>query len=85
MTGVGSAGRVRVSTCLAACEWSNVVVVGPDPAERRAGARPIWLADVHTDDIVAGVVEWVRRGGPGIEDPPPNLERSMFSPSRRGD
>jgi (2Fe-2S) ferredoxin len=82
-TGIGAAGRVQVSECLDACERSNVVVVGPSAEGRRAGARPTWLAGVLHPDTVADVVAWVRGGGPGVEDPPPVLDISAFTPTRK--
>lgn len=82
VSGVGASGRVRVSSCLDACEWSNVVVVGPAPERRRAGTKAVWLADMLTGDAIAEVVDWVQRGGPGVEDAPPSLDLAMFSPSR---
>lgn len=81
--GIGGAGRVRVADCLDACERSNVVVVGPSSAGRRAGARPTWLANVLHPETVAEVVEWVRGGGPGVDDPPGLLDLCTFTPSRR--
>jgi (2Fe-2S) ferredoxin len=81
--GIGDAGRVRVSDCLDACERSNVMVVGPSPDGRRAGAKPTWLAGVLHPDTVGDVVEWVRAGGPGVEDPPGILDLSTFAPSRK--
>lgn len=83
VAGVGDAGRVRVTDCLDACERSNVVVVGPSPAGRRAGARPTWLANVLHPETVAEVVDWVRGGGPGVGDPPGLLDLCVFTPSRR--
>ncbi len=81
--GIGDAGRVRVSECLDACERSNVIVVGPSPDGRRAGARPAWLAGVLHPDTVADVVAWVRGGGPGIEEPPAVVDISTFTPTRK--
>jgi hypothetical protein len=81
--GIGGAGRVRVTDCLDSCERSNVVVVGPSPAGRRAGARPTCLAGVLHPETVAEVVDWVRDGGPGIGDPPGLLDLCAFTPSRR--
>ncbi len=82
-TGIGGAGQVRTSECLDACERSNVVVVGPSPAGRRAGARPAWLCGVLHPDTVTDIVDWVRAGGPGVTDPPAMLDISEFTPSRR--
>ncbi|NMI00615.1 hypothetical protein [Pseudonocardia acidicola] len=81
--GVGTAGRVRISDCLDACTESNVVVVGPSPAGRAAGARPVWLSGVLDPGAVDEVVAWVRAGGPGVSDAPGLLDLSVFAPSRR--
>ena len=81
--GIGGTGRVRVTDCLDACERSNVVVVGPSPDGRRAGARPSWLANVLHPETVDEIIEWVRGGGPGIGDPPGLLDLCTFTPSRR--
>lgn len=81
--GIGDAGRVRVTDCLDACDRSNVVVVGPSPEGRRAGARPTWLAGVLHPETVGDIVEWVRGGGPGITDAPVVLDVSEFNPPRR--
>ena len=58
--------RVRVSECLDACEQSNVVVVQPSPAARRAGARPVWFGLVLDRDVTADIARWVLAGGPGV-------------------
>ena len=65
MDGIGDSGRVVVSTCLLACERSNVMVVAPAPDSRGAGARPVWLSEVLTVEQTDAVVAWVRAGGPG--------------------
>jgi hypothetical protein len=74
---------VRVSDCLDSCEHSNVVVVGPSPDGRRAGARPTWLLGVLDRATVADIVAWVRGGGPGIADPPLFVDLRVFTPGRR--
>lgn len=63
---------VRVD-CLWACELSNVVVVNPAAEARRRGARPVWVAKVNTVERAGAVAEWVRRGGPGVAEPPAEL------------
>lgn len=80
--GMGAAGRVRLTDCLDACDRSNVVVVNPSGDGRRTGARPTWLAGVLRSSTVAEIVEWVRSGGPGIGDRPPQLDPLTFRPSR---
>lgn len=69
--------------CLDACAESNVVVVGPSPEGRRAGARPRWLACVLDLESVEEVVAWVRTGGPGVSEPPGLLDLAEFLPTRR--
>lgn len=84
--GVGATGaQIRIVDCLDACDRSNVVVLTPSPAARRAGARPVWLGKVlDTDtDTVAEIVSWVRAGGPGDAAAPASLDMHVFSPSRR--
>jgi (2Fe-2S) ferredoxin len=81
--GVGSAARVRVTDCLDACERSNVMVVSPSAAGRRAGARPVWLGQVLDDDATDDVIDWVTAGGPGVSEPPSVLDLYAFSPSKR--
>lgn len=81
--GAGPAGRVRISDCLDACERSNVMVVIPSAAGRRAGARPVWLGEVLDDDATEDVIAWVSSGGPGVSEPPGVLDLYAFSPSTR--
>jgi hypothetical protein len=57
-----------------------VIVVGPSPDGRRAGARPTWLLGVLDRATVADIVAWVRGGGPGIADPPPVVDLRVFTP-----
>lgn len=78
-----AAARVRVSDCLDACAYSNVVVVSPSPAGRAAGARPVWLFGVLDADTEDEVLAWVAAGGPGIADPPGMLDLRIFTPARR--
>lgn len=66
--------QVRVSRCLGVCQHSNVVVVSPSPAARRAGARPVWLGGVLDLASTQDVVDWANAGGPGVEPLPPILE-----------
>lgn len=77
--GIGGHGRVRTSECIDACERSNVVVVAPSPAARRAGARPVWLGEVLDVDEVDAVADWVRRGGPGVAAPAAVLAARVFA------
>ncbi|MEU4562753.1 hypothetical protein AB0F72_30615 [Actinoplanes sp. NPDC023936] len=72
--------RVRVSQCLDVCAQSNVVVVQPDPAARRAGAKPVWFGLVHDDAVLGDLMTWVRAGGPGVAPIPAVLELSVITP-----
>jgi hypothetical protein len=83
-TGVAGHGRVRVSDCLDTCERSNVLVVAPSPAGRRAGGRPVWLGEILDPDTTAAVTTWVTAGGPGLTDPPHTLDPHIFNPPRQG-
>lgn len=75
--GCAGFGRVIVSQCLLACERSNVVVVAPAPAQRRTGAKPVWLNEILDDDLTDAVVDWVRAGGPGLAELPAVLKRHV--------
>ncbi|MGI5215593.1 hypothetical protein [Plantactinospora sp. CA-290183] len=78
---LGPANRVRVSDCLNVCDRSNVLVVQPAPAARRAGARPVWLAEMLTGELLDDLVDWVDAGGPGRARLPDALaERAMPAP-----
>jgi (2Fe-2S) ferredoxin len=81
--GAPGVGRLRVSDCLDVCERSNVVVVSPSAAGRSAGGRPVWVGEVLHPDVLEAVLAWVRAGGPGLADPPADLDHHVFSPSRR--
>ncbi|HWS31942.1 MAG TPA: hypothetical protein VN408_04275 [Actinoplanes sp.] len=74
------ANRVRTSLCLDVCAQSNVVVVQPSPAARRAGARPVWFGLVLDDTVLGDLITWVRAGGPGVAEVPPILQLSVISP-----
>lgn len=80
---VGAGCRVRVTDCLDACERSNVMVVSPSPAGRRAGARPVWLGEILHDGTTDDVISWVNAGGPGVVDAPNVLDLYEFQPSNR--
>lgn len=71
--------RVRVSDCLDLCEQSNVVVVHPAPAARRAGARPVWFGLALDAEVTADIADWVRSGGPGVAALPDVLDLSVVS------
>jgi (2Fe-2S) ferredoxin len=80
----GTRGHARVlrSDCLLVCDESNVVVVTPSRAGRRAGGRPVWLRAVLDEGTVDEITAWVGRGGPGMAQVPPGLAASAFAPPR---
>ncbi|ANY07192.1 hypothetical protein [Pseudonocardia sp. HH130630-07] len=81
--GTDGHARLRTSECLGPCADSDVVVVGPAPAARRAGARPVWLRRVLDRAAVDAVADWVRAGGPGAADRPDALAEHVFAPGLR--
>ena len=65
---------MSVSTCLLACDQSNVVV-----SQHLVGNHEI---QVDGDDAtVDALFAWVREGGPGWTDPPEVVARLAFPPS----
>lgn len=70
---LGDDAQLLAVDCLWACDLSNVVVVNPSTAARSAGARPAWVPEVNTVERARQVAAWVRRGGPGVADPPAEL------------
>jgi (2Fe-2S) ferredoxin len=75
---------VLVTDCLDVCGESNVVVVQPSPAGRRAGGRPAWLGFVNDDEAVERIARWVAAGGPGVVPIPPILDlHTIASPGQR--
>ena len=81
----GAGARVEVSTCLLACEKSNVVVVQPGAEGRLAGGRAVWLRAVLDTDAVDAIAGWVRDGGPGLADVPPGLAPLVTTPGVLGE
>ncbi|MEH0970308.1 hypothetical protein V6U77_04120 [Micromonospora sp. CPCC 205546] len=81
--GLPAPHRVRVSACLDLCAQSNLVVVHPTPAARRAGARPVWFGLVLHDSVVDDIAGWVRAGGPGVVPLRAELELSVVAPALR--
>ena len=73
--------EVSVTTCLLACDRSNVVVVTPSSQGRGAGGRPVWLMHVLEVATIDAIVEWLRHGGPGLSRIPTALrQHEMTSP-----
>lgn len=73
--------RLTVSECLGPCEEANVVVVRPSAPGRRAGGRPRWFGSLTEPDI-AHLGQWVRAGGPGRAELPPDARlRQLPRPS----
>ena len=62
--------EVVSSSCLDACEHSNVVVVLPGRDARAAGGQPVWIGQVNDADTTTEVVDWVDAGGPVVADEP---------------
>jgi (2Fe-2S) ferredoxin len=79
------AAVVDASTCLLACEKSNVVVVQPSRVARHRGARPVWLREVLDADAVDAIAGWVRAGGPGVSEVPPSLSPLVTTPGVLGE
>jgi hypothetical protein len=85
VAGTGAAGVVDASSCLLACEKSNVVVVQPASRARRRGARPVWLREVLDVVAVDAIAGWVRAGGPGACAVPAALEPLVTTPGVLGE
>lgn len=78
---LGDRATLRVTDCLGPCERSDVVVVGPSPGARRAGARPVWLGRLNGRHEASAIADWVHAGGPGVAELPESLRRAPFRPS----
>jgi len=74
--------RVVSSTCLDACEHSNVVVVVPGTPGLARGGAAVWLGEVLDEATTAELVDWVRAGGPGVASEPVLVDLRTFRPSR---
>jgi hypothetical protein len=79
------AAVVDATTCLLACEKSNVVVVQPAAPARRTGARPVWFREVLDDAAVEAIAGWVRAGGPGASAVPDSLSPLVTTPGVLGE
>lgn len=73
---------VSIADCLGPCTEKDVLVVRPSPQGRRIGGRPTWLARSGDDETTALVLAWIRAGGPGIAEVPPELADRRFKPPR---
>lgn len=73
---------VIASTCLDACEHSNVVVVLPGRDGRSQGAGPVWIGNVNDTDTTLEIIDWVNAGGPGPTAEPTLVQIHTFRPSR---
>ena len=80
--GLEGTADVITSSCLDACEHSNVVVVLPGREGRSAGSDPVWVGAVNDPDTTADLVGWVADGGPGAADEPTLVAIGTFRPSR---
>jgi len=79
---VGGSARVVSSTCLDACEHSNVVVVVPGAEGRERGGAAVWVGEVLDEATTAELVDWVGAGGPGVATEPVLVDLRTFRPSR---
>jgi len=81
---VGLEGTADVisSSCLDACDHSNVVVVLPGQDGRAAGGDPVWVGQTHDVDTTGDIISWVEDGGPGTAHEPTLVAISSFRPSR---
>lgn len=81
---LATSAEVKVSKCLDACEYSNVIVVSPSPLGDNGGAEPLWAGTMNEeDDATTDLLTWVAAGGPGVAEMPLLLELHSFVPSRR--
>jgi hypothetical protein len=71
--GTRGVAQVSVTSCLLACEHSNVVVVSPGPFRFR---------QVLTLETVAELVAWVRAGGPTATLPDSLEQHRIVGPLR---
>lgn len=77
---------MRVSDCLGPCAESDVLVVSPSAAGRRAGGRPVWLGLTHSDAALTDIAGWAGDGGPGVAALPDTLAlHRIDAPRTEGD
>jgi len=72
-TRLGDRHRVRIVDCLDLCAQSNVVVIQPSAAGRRAGGRPTRLGWILHPDALDDAADWIWAGGPGLAATPDAL------------
>lgn len=77
----GGRADVAVSSCLDACERSNVVVVVPGARDRADGVAPVWVGPVLQEDATEDLVGWLLAGGPSTPAPP-LVDILTFQPTR---
>ena len=74
--------EVVSSSCLDACDQSNVVVVLPGERGRAAGGQAVWIGEVNDLETTDDVIRWVRDGGPAVADEPTLVAIRGFRASR---
>ena len=67
----GGGTRVLVADCLDRCDDSNVVLLRPSRAAKRAGAKPLWLGGVLTQAQTDLLVRLAAPRRPGARRPRP--------------
>ncbi|MBC3763487.1 hypothetical protein H7K62_17495 [Quadrisphaera sp. RL12-1S] len=80
-TATGGRADVAVSSCLDACERSNVVVVVPGARDRADGVTPVWVGPVLQEDATEDLAGWLLAGGPSTPAPP-LVDILAFQPTR---
>ena len=81
-TSLQPAADVVTSSCLDACDSSNVIVVVPGQPARTAGGEPAWIGQANDLDTTRDIVDWVAAGGPALAEEPPMVAINQFRPSR---
>lgn len=74
------AAKVRVSDCLGPCARKDVIVVHPQPGNRKKGEKPTWLRRMHTGSALDDLIGWLNAGGPGAAPVPISLTSHVFRP-----
>lgn len=81
---LATSAEVRVSKCLDACEYSNVIVISPPRLADNGAAEPLWVGTMNEeDDAATDLLACVAAGGPGVSEVPLLVELHSFAPSRR--